>query len=249
MFNVDEGKDSIRFKLSSEMKLVDRVVNEAISFLSQDAGGDLSGIKLVLRELLINAVEHGNQKIAALSVSCSIERIGESLYKIQIEDEGNGFAWKAVKLSVPDDPGKVRSRGLPLVNTLADHLEFNESGNAVTVHVMIPLETGYAVRGSDGFSVIVPSGDITAASSEKLRELLSGLLDSGMLKCRFDFSKVRDIDSVGLSALVVLSRILEERCCGRPELEIENAPDDIVRLFQMTMLDTIYRLLPQTRQA
>ena len=248
MFNVTEGKESIRFKLSSEMKLVDRVVNETSSFLSQDAGGDLSGIKLVLRELLINAVEHGNRKVASLNVSCSVERIGESLYKIQIEDEGKGFDWKSVKLGVPDDPAKVRNRGLPLVNTLADYLEFNENGNAVTAHMMIPQETGYAVRESDGFSVILPSGDITAASSEKLRELLSGLLDSGMLKCRFDFSKVKDIDSVGLSALVVLSRILEERCEGKPELEIENAPEDIVRLFQMTMLDTIYKILPQTRQ-
>ncbi len=250
MFNVNEGKDSIRFKLSSEMKLVDRAVSEAVSFLAQEqeAGCDLSGFKMVLRELLINAVEHGNRRIAALSVSCSVERVSGSLCKIKVEDEGQGFDWKAVSLSIPDDPKRLRSRGLPLVNALADSLEFNAAGNAVVAHVALPKETGYLVRESGGFTVIEPSGDITASSSDKLRELLAGLVDSGMLMCRFDLSKVRDIDSVGLSSLLVLSRMLQERAGGKPQLEIENAPDDIVRLFEMTMLDTIYTLLPSRRQ-
>ncbi len=244
MFNISESNDSIEFKMSSEMKLVDRVVNETREFLGQDAEGCFSELKLVMRELLINAVEHGNRKEPTRCVKCEVKRCNGSLYKVQVDDEGDGFDWRKANLSAPDDPSKPRSRGFPLVNALADSLEFNEKGNGVSALVAFHRKTGYAVSDDGGWCVITPSGDITASSSDSLRELLSQLLNSGMGKCRIDFSHVRDIDSVGLSVLIVLSRIMAEMRGAPPQLEISNAPEDIRRLFQMTMLDSIYRLLP-----
>jgi len=244
MFNVSEAKDSIEFKLSSEMKLVDRVVNETREFLSQDAGRSFSEMKLVLRELLINAVEHGNAKNPTLSVKCAISRCAPDLFKIRVEDEGKGFDWKDLDLSLPGDPGRLRSRGFPLVNALADKLEFNEKGNSVCAVVALQKKTGYSVSDDAGCCVITPNGDITAASSDSFKSLLEQLIESGMEKCRINFASVKDIDSVGLSVLIVLSRVLEEKLGAKPQLEIENAPEDIRRLFQMTMLDSIYKLLP-----
>ena len=248
MFTVNESKDCIDFKFSSEMKLVDRVANEVGAFLAEDGQGDFSGFRTVLRELLINAVEHGNGKVSALTVRCAVQHCCESLYKICVEDEGAGFDWSKIDRSLPAGPGGTRKRGLPLVNTFADKLEFNEKGNAVTAWITINKGTGYSVTNEDGVSVITPSGDITAASSDSLRELLDGLFKAGLVKCRFDLKHVKDIDSVGLSSLIILSKMLEEKWGGRPQLEIANAADDIIRLFQMTMLDTIYRLMPQAGQ-
>ena len=245
MFSVDESANSISFKFSSEMKLVDRAVKETREFLC-GAGLEqgFSSLKLVLRELLINAVEHGNRKMPTLAVKCSIEKIGESICKIAVEDEGEGFAWKDLSLKIPDDPNKMRNRGYPLVNALSDRIEFNEKGNRVEAFVPFLKETGYEVEESGAWRIVTPSGDITAASSKPLRELLERLVSSGMEACRFDFANVADIDSVGLSTMIVLSRAMNERGVKEPKLEVVNAPTDIKRLFEMTMLDTIYKLVP-----
>ena len=245
MFSIDEAKDSISFKLSSEMKLVDRVVKETRDF-SANMGLDesLSGLKIVLRELLINAVEHGNRKLSSLLVKCSVSYISKNICVVLVEDEGEGFNWKELNLKIPDDPNKPRNRGFQLVNTIADKIEFNEKGNVVKAYVTLHMETGYSVSDDGDWKLITPNGDITAASSDKLRELLHTLVQQGMQRCRFDLSNVSDIDSVGLSALIVLSRAIEEHVDARPQLELVNVAPDINRLFEMTMLDSIYKIIP-----
>jgi anti-anti-sigma regulatory factor len=71
--------------------------------------------------------------------------------------------------------------------------------------------------------------------------LLKKLLEEGFLKFRFDFSEVKDIDSVGLSAFIVLSRMLAGRP-GETELKIVNVHPDIASLFRMTHLDKVYTI-------
>ncbi len=244
MFSVEDSEKSIFFKFSAEMKLVDRAVKETKDFLAA-AGmeGGFSNMKLVLRELLINAVEHGCSKRPEMQVRCKISLPAKELCAIEVEDDGPGFAWKSLDPRLPEDPAKIRNRGFPLVNTLADKIEFNEKGNAVKAFMTMKAATGYAVEeDDDGWRRIVPSGDITAASSDALRELLATQIAQGMRACRFDFARVADIDSVGLSSLIVLSRTLAELGEKPPRLEVVNAPKDIKRLFEMTMLDSIYKL-------
>lgn len=244
MYSVDEAKDSISFSISSEMKLVDRIVKEARDFLAANGMEEgFSGVKLVLRELLINAVEHGNLKIPAKKAFCELRTLSPELCLIRVEDEGDGFNWRELKLQIPDDPSKIRNRGFPLVNAIADKLEFNEKGNETKAYVSLQRKTAYkSSRQDDGWTLVEPSGDITAASSEILRETLHKLVASGMEKCRFDFAKVSDIDSVGLSALIILSRAMAERGTAAPKLEVVNAAPDIKRLFEMTMLDSVYKI-------
>lgn len=63
MFNVNEKDNFIQFIISSDMRLIDRLILDAKKYLEQFNISDFSEFRLVLRELLINAVEHGNKKI------------------------------------------------------------------------------------------------------------------------------------------------------------------------------------------
>lgn len=241
MFSVDENECSVCFKASSEMKLVDRMVKETREFLSGLSDEEFSSIKLVMRELLINAVEHGSGKLPSMPVKCLLERLGDDRFKICVEDEGPGFDWRKVNLSLPDSPKNIRNRGYPLINALSDAIEFEGRGNAVTAYLTIARETDYGLSEADGACLISPTGDITAASSYKLKSILLEQLDAGRRRFKFDFARVKDIDSVGLSALMALARMLEESLNSKPDLEIVNAPEEIVRLFEMTMLDTVFK--------
>lgn len=241
MFSIEEKDESIHFKISSEMKLVDRTVREAREFMNHQNTSEFSGTKLVLRELLINAVEHGNKKIPSKTVDCSVEKIGDYRFKINVKDEGEGFDYKNINMLLPEDPSKLRSRGFPIINALADGVEFNNTGNSITAYVTVECEAGFDLTEEDGWNIITPHGDITASTADQFREFLLKLVHSNENKYRFNFEGVEDIDSVGLSTLIVLYRSLKD---SAPEIDLEivNASENLRKLFRMTRLDTIYNV-------
>jgi len=77
--------------------------------------------------------EHGNcESIAAIDV--------------EVSDSGPGFDWRAYmqNLSMPD-PDKPYGRGLALINMIASHVGFNESGNAI--QFVIPCKADAPKKG------------------------------------------------------------------------------------------------------
>lgn len=241
MFSVNENQDAIAFKLSSEMQLVDRVIRECGTFAGQYQYTKLDSLKTVVRELLINAIEHGNKSSISSPVECDIEFLGSDRFKVTVKDQGEGFDHEGIDLFVPDDPEQDRSRGLPLVNALADELSFNETGNEITAWIVLPQDTDFEISGEDGVQVITPTGDMTASSADKLRIILLEMLDQGETAYRFDLKKVDDIDSISLSLLITFAKMLQKKSEGG-KLEIINAKDDLISLFELTRLNRIYTL-------
>ncbi len=94
-----------------------------------------SGIMIVLRELLVNAIEHGTSLLAP-RISVEIRHMSNHMFKVTVSDTGNGFDYKQLDLdSIPDDPRQVPNRGYRLIQSFARAIEFNDKGNAVTVYV------------------------------------------------------------------------------------------------------------------
>jgi serine/threonine-protein kinase RsbW len=90
-------------------------------------------IKLILSELFVNAFIHGNKQDPSkkITVRYSIE---EKKFILTIADEGGGFDYKNMR-----DPAdgeniiKMSGRGLFLVKHLSDGVNFNETGNEITI--------------------------------------------------------------------------------------------------------------------
>lgn len=243
MFRLDEQENQIVFKFSAEMKLVDRLIKELKEvFPGFGDESSFSPLKLVMREILINAVEHGCAKNPGLCVNGLVRKIADKRYLVTVEDEGPGFDYKSLNFQLSGDASQLRSRGFPLINALSDGIEFNEKGNSVTVYVTLQESTSFAVEEHDGQVVVVSSGNITASSSDKFRELLLELLNKGCCRISFDMDKVEDIDSVGLSSFIVLARNLMDRHGKTVSLELVNASGDVKRLFEMTMLDKLFKI-------
>ncbi len=74
-------------------------------------------IKLILNELIINGVMHGNQCISSKCIKLLLEITDEKL-KIEVEDEGKGINYDFISY----DPKSLKScgRGLVIVNGLSD---------------------------------------------------------------------------------------------------------------------------------
>ena len=108
---------------------------------------------IVLRELLLNAIVHGNGEDPLKLVACSIEiRESEGLI-IRVEDQGNGFDRDEVDMSLPDRAKHIRRRGYPLIRALAARLSFNRKGNRVTVLLSnrVPDIVSYHPHKASGF--------------------------------------------------------------------------------------------------
>ncbi|MBU1249135.1 MAG: ATP-binding protein [Proteobacteria bacterium] len=242
MMKVDRGESDIRFGIGSELYLVDKIIEEAKAFVRSQGAEDTGGLILVLRELLNNAIEHGNHKDSKKKVEATVERIGPLRFKVTVADEGEGFDYKDLILKMSDDPTQLRNRGLPLVNAYCDELSFNAMGSQVEAYLTVPAETGFDLSEEDGWKVISPTGDITASVAEQFRSLLVALVEEGYLKYRFNLAKVMDIDSITLSIFVVFSNMLEKK--GEEyALEIVAANADIEDVFNLTRLNNKYSFI------
>jgi len=92
---------------------------------------DVFAVHLALEEAFINAITHGNKIDPNKEVKIEYS-VGSDKVEISMTDEGDGFDLN----SVPDprygeNLYKPEGRGLLLMNTYMDVVEFNESGNSV----------------------------------------------------------------------------------------------------------------------
>lgn len=98
----------------------------------------LFDLRLACEKALINAVKHGNKSDPQKTVTVRYEIIPEGV-TISIIDQGEGFDYE----SVPD-PRTVKNllraggRGLFLIRKLMDKVEFNDSGNQITMTKLFP---------------------------------------------------------------------------------------------------------------
>jgi serine/threonine-protein kinase RsbW len=92
---------------------------------------DIFGVHMALEETLMNAIKHGNAGDDSKRVHVRV-RVWDDRIQARITDEGDGFDPD----SVPDpclEPNldKTSGRGLILINSFVDKLEYIEPGNSV----------------------------------------------------------------------------------------------------------------------
>jgi DNA-binding response OmpR family regulator len=150
-----------RYELDNDITAIPRFVQILIDDVV--AGIDSrrrDGFQLALREIILNAVEHGNLEVsysekteatemgtldqllrerlavpylAQRKVSVSATRTQDDV-EVIVQDEGKGFDWR--KLPDPTDPANLllsHGRGVLLANLSVDSLRFSDKGNKVTL--------------------------------------------------------------------------------------------------------------------
>lgn len=99
--------------------------------LSQGLTPVAFAVELVARELLDNAITHGNRGLADKKVEFRLW-VKPARVTMQVSDEGEGFNWRLQPRS-PGDAVGPSGRGLGLCFAYADRVRFNARGNRVTL--------------------------------------------------------------------------------------------------------------------
>ncbi len=114
------------------------MIRRAHSFASEHLNGrgnETHRAKLLINEVVVNAVKHGNRfdsrKEVLLDISVCDDRVD-----IRVEDEGDGFNPDAVPdPRMGENLFREHGRGLHLIKSLADEVCFERGGRRVCVAI------------------------------------------------------------------------------------------------------------------
>lgn len=130
--------------IPSDIQYVSKAVTDIISSIEKACGRLDECIafefKVVLNELLINAIKHGNCEDAGKCVKITVCITKDNYACLVVEDEGEGYdlnhLMEANKNFVYTDDiccFKETGRGMLIVENLCDKLKLNKKGNKVLV--------------------------------------------------------------------------------------------------------------------
>lgn len=97
-------------------------------------------IKVILNELIQNAMCHGNKNDIAKSVKLNVTIDKNNIY-IVVEDEGEGYNFKQLLTSINGNKTiscgiydlKESGRGMSIVKSFSEKISFNSKGNRIEI--------------------------------------------------------------------------------------------------------------------
>ncbi|MCP4521567.1 MAG: ATP-binding protein [Cytophagales bacterium] len=111
-----------------------RIVESFVDNAKEDfkINDDLYGnIMISLTESVNNAILHGNKSEKNKIVELSL-KVDEKAVKFTVKDEGEGFDYDNIDdPTAPENLTKIGGRGIFLMQSLCDELNFNEAGTEV----------------------------------------------------------------------------------------------------------------------
>ena len=136
------NREIIHFEISSDEANIDTVIRHSCSFLEENAVKPSLEFKIVLRELMRNAIVHGNKLVTEKNVEISICRMGREYFKLTVQDQGEGFDFTTLSLKTPCDPRRMFNRGYYLINELAEGMKFCNDGRTVSIILKLNCASG-----------------------------------------------------------------------------------------------------------
>ncbi len=107
----------IKKNIKSDINLVNDVINEILSLIDKEIGEDnLFDIRLILSELIINSIKHGNKNDINKNTDISLY-IDDNFIEMSVGDEGDGFTYSR---NLDACTFCESGRGLLLVEGLSD---------------------------------------------------------------------------------------------------------------------------------
>lgn len=136
-FRISRDNRHLELLFSASLDNIDRAAETVKEFLLDTGLTQLSfDVLLGLRESLNNAVINGSRGGCRIdrnkNVACRLKRLPDRLM-IEVEDEGEGFDWRAHLGKEPPPMEEESGRGLPILERYFETIWFNDKGNRLVL--------------------------------------------------------------------------------------------------------------------
>lgn len=105
---------------------------------------------------------------------------------------------------------------------------------------------GFRVSQNGEVTLVEVEGQLIVGNRQELKQQVLDRLEGGDRKFVVDFAKTGYIDSSGLGVLVSLSKKIREQ---GGELRLSSLNEDLRTLFELTKLDTLFRIADTKEKA
>ena len=105
---------------------------------------------------------------------------------------------------------------------------------------------GFEVSQNGEATLVEVEGQLIVGNRQELKQQVLEQLEDGDRKFVIDFAKTGYIDSSGLGVLVSLSKKIREQ---GGELRLSSLNEDLRTLFELTKLDTLFRIADSKEEA
>lgn len=131
--------------IPSNINIVGNTVKEIIRYIEKSYGKIIDEeiifeLRVVLNELIINAIVHGNKADSNKKIKITSGLIKEKSAFVAIADDGEGYDYNyVIKKSnelrnfICNDDVSESGRGIMIVRSLCEQVKFNKKGNVVTI--------------------------------------------------------------------------------------------------------------------
>ena len=102
----------------------------------------------------------------------------------------------------------------------------------------------FSVSNRGDVCIVEVEGQLIVGNRQELKQKILDELEKGTRKVLVDFARTGYIDSSGLGVLVSLSKKIRDM---GGDLRLANLNDDLQTLFELTKLDTLFRI-SETRE-
>ena len=104
----------------------------------------------------------------------------------------------------------------------------------------------FQVSKSSEVTLIEVEGQLIVGNRQELKQQVLEQLEGGDMKFVIDFANTGYIDSSGLGVLVSLSKKIREQ---GGELRLSSLNEDLRTLFELTKLDTLFKITDKKEEA
>jgi anti-sigma B factor antagonist len=104
----------------------------------------------------------------------------------------------------------------------------------------------FTVVKQNGVTIVDVDGQLIVGNRQELKQKVLEELETGERKFVVDFANTGYIDSSGLGVLVSLSKKIREQS---GELRLASLNEDLRTLFELTKLDTLFRIADSREEA
>jgi serine/threonine-protein kinase RsbW len=234
MFLTDNLPKGILVEFSSDMELVDKCIHEIRTFLSRES--EDYQMFLCVRELLINAVEHGNNNDRTKTVHVEVEI--DELIEVRITDQGLGVKIEELSLELKGNEG-YRKRGLPLVARFSQNL--HSKGNTVIATFRIRKGELYLLEEAKPTVSIKVLQSLVASNVELFRHLFLRILSEGYTDIQILIPNQTPIDSMGISLLLSFGKKCRERQITN-KMIFPQEFTELENLFKLVQMNSLWSM-------